>query len=141
MLLPTDVLPEIAMQPATAPVALPPTTISTRSATQTMRVLHLINGEHYAGAERVQDLLAKRLPESGYNVGFVCVKPGAFAAARESQDAPLWDVPMRTKLDLWPAWKVARIVRGDGYRLIHAHTVRTAMIGSAAAAIAGVPLV
>ena len=28
------------------------------SAVQTAKVLHLINGEHYSGAERVQDLLA-----------------------------------------------------------------------------------
>ena len=33
------------------------------------RVLHLINGEHYSGAERVQDLLAIRLPEFGFEVG------------------------------------------------------------------------
>ena len=32
----------------------------------TADVLHVINGEHYAGAERVQDLLAKRLPEFGF---------------------------------------------------------------------------
>ena len=30
------------------------------------RVLHVINGEHYAGAERVQDLLAATLPELGF---------------------------------------------------------------------------
>ena len=28
-------------------------------AVRTTRVLHVINGEHYAGAERVQDLLAE----------------------------------------------------------------------------------
>ena len=33
----------------------------------TMRVLHLINGEHYAGAERVQDLLASAYPISASN--------------------------------------------------------------------------
>ena len=37
------------------------------------RVLHVINGEHYSGAERVQDLLAMRLREFGYEVGFACV--------------------------------------------------------------------
>ena len=38
------------------------------------RVLHLINGEHYAGAERVQDLLALRLADYGYESAFACVK-------------------------------------------------------------------
>ena len=47
-----------------------------------MRVLHVINGEHYSGAERVQDLLALGLPEFGFEVGFACLKPGRFAAMR-----------------------------------------------------------
>ena len=37
---------------------------SRSSSTQTVKVLHLINGEHYSGAERVQDLLALGLPSS-----------------------------------------------------------------------------
>ncbi len=45
---------------------------------RTTRVLHVINGEHYSGAERVQDLLATTLPEFGYDVAFACVKPGSF---------------------------------------------------------------
>ena len=57
-------------------------------------MLHVINGEHYAGAERVQDLLAKRLPALGFSVGFACVKLDLFDELRESRDAPLYDVPM-----------------------------------------------
>jgi glycosyltransferase involved in cell wall biosynthesis len=119
---------------STAPVASP-------AATGTIPVLHLINGEHYAGAERVQDLLAKRLPEFGFSVGFACVKLDVFAAVRESQGAPLHDVPMRTKFDLLAARRVAAIVRGGGYRIVHGHTVRTAMIGGMAARMAGAPMV
>ena len=49
---------------------------------KSLRVLHVINGEHYSGAERVQDLLACELPRFGYEAGFACLKPGAFAATR-----------------------------------------------------------
>jgi glycosyltransferase involved in cell wall biosynthesis len=138
---PTDNLLQPTITPVTLPAVLPPAAASPAAATETLRVLHLINGEHYAGAERVQDLLAKRLPERGFCVGFACVKLAAFDAMRETRDAPLWDVPMRTKFDLRAGWKVARIVRRHGYRLLHAHTVRTAMIGGMAAAVSGVPLV
>ncbi|MEN6450526.1 MAG: glycosyltransferase [Thermoguttaceae bacterium] len=123
------------------PVALPPATITRPVATETIGALHLVNGEHYAGAERVQDLLAQRLPELGYSVGFVCVKPGSFDAMRTSRDAPLWNVPMLGKFDLRAGWQVARLVRRHGYRLLHAHTVRTALFGSIASALAEVPLV
>jgi hypothetical protein len=34
------------------------------------KVLHLINGEFYAGAERVQDLLALQLGPCGFAVSF-----------------------------------------------------------------------
>src|SRR4051794_36514975 len=37
---------------------------------QSIFALHLVNGEHYSGAERVQDLLAKQLPRLGCEVGF-----------------------------------------------------------------------
>jgi glycosyltransferase involved in cell wall biosynthesis len=118
-------------------VVLPPLPM----AVETVPVLHLINGEHYAGAERVQDLLARGLPEFGYCVGFACVKLSAFDAMRESRESPLYDVPMRTKFDLRAAAKVARRIREGGYRILHAHTVRTALVGGLAAAISRVPMV
>ena len=46
-------------------------------------VLHIINGEHYAGAERVQDLLGQQLGKFGYRAGFACLKHGQFAAMRK----------------------------------------------------------
>ena len=57
--------------------------------------LHLVNGEHYSGAERVQDLLARQLPQFGCEVGFACVKPQKFPNARETKTAPLVEMPMR----------------------------------------------
>lgn len=105
------------------------------------RVLHVINGEDYSGAERVQDLLALRLPELGFEVGFACVKPGRFAAERRSADTPLANFPMRSKADLKPAWKLARFIKREGYTLLHAHSPRAALIARAAAALTSVPLV
>lgn len=97
------------------------------------RVLHVINGEHYSGAERVQDLLAQRLPDHGYEVGFVALKPGLFGDHRQSVAAPLEELEMLARWDLRAAGRVAAIARQGDYRLIHAHTPRSAMIGSLAA--------
>ncbi|MBN1395436.1 MAG: glycosyltransferase [Pirellulales bacterium] len=129
-------LPPLALPPAIAP-AVPPTAAPVK----TLRVLHLINGEHYAGAERVQDLLAKRLPEFGYAVGFACLKLDKFYALRQTREAPLFDVPMRSRFDPRVARRVARIVREGRYRILHAHTVRSLLVGGVAAAMTGVPLV
>ncbi len=103
-------------------------------------VLHVINGEHYAGAERVQDLLAQCLLAQGFEAAFACLKPGRFAAVRCSQ-SPLYELGMRGRFDLRPAFEIARLVDRAGYRLLHAHTPRTAMICCLAARRCGVPWV
>ena len=104
-------------------------------------VLHIINGEHYAGAERVQDLLGQQLPNFGYRPGFACLKNGQFAAMRKSADAPLYDAAMSSRADFSPVKRLSRIVRGEGYRLLHTHTARSALIGCAVSWRTGVPMV
>jgi glycosyltransferase involved in cell wall biosynthesis len=126
---------------AALPTAWPPPTAEQSAAIDMIRVLHVINGEYYAGAERVQDLLAKNLPACGFSVGFACVKPDLFDEMREYRAAPLYATPMVNRFDLRAAARVARIVREGGYRLLHGHTVRTALVGRIAAAMTGVPLV
>lgn len=135
--------------PATGPVVGPTVDLLTgahpdgaaHSNVDTLRVLHLINGEHYAGAEKVQDLLGLGLPEHGVEVTFACLKPDRFPAMRQSQDAALVRVPMRSRFDLRPARQLAHFIRDDGYQLIHTHTPRAALVGQRAARLAGVPLV
>jgi glycosyltransferase involved in cell wall biosynthesis len=112
-----------------------------RADARTIRALHVVNGEHYAGAERVQDWLAMRLPEFGVEVAFACVKPERFPAARHSKQTPLISLPMKSRLDLRAAWRLARIVRSEHFDLIHTHTPRTALIGQIASRLTGVPLV
>ncbi len=103
--------------------------------------LHLVNGEHYSGAERVQDLLARQLPRFGCEVGFACVKPQRFPNARETKTAPLVEMPMRSRFDLRVVKRIAELVRSEDYDLVHAHTPRTALVGRLAARKAGVPFV
>lgn len=105
------------------------------------RVLHVVNGEHFAGAERVQDLLAATLPQFGFEVGFAVLKPGEFAKRRRCLTAPLYETAMRGKFDLRPARGLVELIRRHNYRLIHTHTVRSALVGRAAAFFAGVPMV
>lgn len=103
--------------------------------------LHLVNGEHYSGAERVQDLLARQLPRFGCEVGFACVKPQRFPNARETKTAPLVEMPMRGRFDLRVVKRLEKLCRDEDYDLIHAHTPRTALVGRLAARRAGVPFV
>jgi glycosyltransferase involved in cell wall biosynthesis len=122
---------EFPNQPVVAPPIIAPR----------VRALHVINGEHYSGAERVQDLLALRLPEFGVEVGFAVLKPGRFAAVRQSQRTPLWELPMRSRWDWSVGKRLASLVREHDFDLLHAHTPRGALVAALAAKRAGVPLV
>ncbi len=107
----------------------------------TERVLHVINGEHFSGAERVQDLLALQLPQFGFEVGFACVKPNRFPGARQSQETKLFETPMRGRFDLGCARRLATVISEERYTLVHAHTPRSVLVGGLAAKWADVPLV
>jgi glycosyltransferase involved in cell wall biosynthesis len=105
------------------------------------RVLHVINGEFYAGAERVQDLLALRLANHGYDVQFACLKPGLFAEKRQARKAALHAMPMRSRADLSMCYRLARVIKAQRVRLVHTHTTRSALLGGLVARLAGVPMV
>ncbi|QEG33259.1 glycosyltransferase [Bythopirellula goksoeyrii] len=111
------------------------------SAISTQRILHVINGEHYSGAERVQDLLAQELPQFGFDVTFACVKPDRFPEARVSQSVQLYRTPMRSRFDWQCGRKLAELIRQEDFALVHAHTPRSLMAGAIAARLADVPLV
>lgn len=104
------------------------------------KVMHVINGEFFSGAERVQDVLAMRLPDYGYEVGFACIKPGKFSACRNST-VPIFETFMKSKFDLKPAMQIADVVKQGNYSLLHTHTPRAALVGRVAAWLSGVPLV
>ena len=107
----------------------------------TVRVLHLINGEHFSGAERVQDLLGLCLPEFGYSVSFACLKTGRFATERQSHQCPLYEVPMRSKFDRRAIRQLCDIVTQNNYTILHAHTPRSLLVAIRVAKKVGRPLV
>lgn len=81
------------------------------------------------------------IPEFGYKVGFACVKPDKFPKVRQSTDAELFETRMYNKFDILCAGRVAKVFRQHGFKLLHAHTPRTLLIGSLAARRLGCPLV
>ena len=127
--------------PDVSPFPLCVTAPFSSATVETIKVLHVVNGEHYSGAERVQDLLAARMSDEGFDVGFACLRPDRFPQERQAKHAPLFEMSMGSKFDLSSAWRLARIVKQNGYRLLHAHTPRSLLIGRLASKLTGVPLV
>lgn len=105
------------------------------------RVLHLINGEHFSGAERVQQLLGKQLPHFGIAADFACVKPGKFSTLCGLSPKQVFDVPMEGRFDLGVVKRLKEIVADRQIDLLHAHTPRTALVTRLLAMRTGLPWV
>lgn len=105
------------------------------------RVLHLINGEHFSGAERVQQLLGRQLPQFGVESTFACVKPGKFSQLCGLPEHQVIDAPMRGRFDMTVVGKLVQQVAERKIELLHAHTPRTALVASLLALRTGLPWV
>ncbi len=109
-----------------------------------LKVLHVVNGEHFSGAERVQSHLGRCLPKYGVAADFACVKPVKFAQMLQDHEGDWgqgYEAPMQSRFDLRAALRVRDLVSQYGYQLLHAHTPRTAMVTSVAAHLTGLPWV
>lgn len=112
------------------------------AASKLLPVLHLINGEHFAGAERVQSHLGRSLPRFGIAADFACLKPGMFAktlAAQNGAWGECYDAAMTHRADLSVVRRICKLIRRHDYQLLHAHTPRTAMIAGMASLLSRVP--
>ncbi len=106
-----------------------------------LKVMHLINGEYYAGAERVQDYLALQLPEFGVQVEFACLKPRDFSRHTLTTDVPILDFHMASKLDISVIKRIVKYLKFNNFDLIHTHTPRSSLVGSAVSKFTGLPMV
>jgi glycosyltransferase involved in cell wall biosynthesis len=106
-----------------------------------MRVLHIINGEFYSGAERVQDILVQLLPEFGFEAHLACIKPGLFPKNCRCGKELLHEFPMQSKFDILKALHIARYLKENEFALIHTHTPRAVLLGRIASLVSGLPMV
>ena len=104
-----------------------------------VRVLHLVNGEHFSGAERVQQLLGKNLPIFGVEPWFACLKPGKFEACCGLDPSTVFTEEMRGRADLGVVQRMANRLRSNPPSLLHAHTPRSALVAGLLAKRLGVP--
>lgn len=106
-----------------------------------LRVLHLVNGELFSGAERVQQLLGRRLAAFGFDPYFACLKQGKFLECSGLPQDRVWVEPMRHRGDIGVVARLAEKAVEARVRLLHAHTPRSAMIASLVSRRIGVPWV
>lgn len=116
--------PVVPVSPAAA------TTTTSPKPLAHVKVLHIINGEHFSGAERVQQGLGKRLNEFGFQADFVCLKTGKFVEACELPPNRVFEFPMSSRRDFSVVPRLTQFILDGNYQILHAHTPRSAMIAA-----------
>ena len=106
-----------------------------------IRVLQLVNGEYYAGAERVQEMLLRYLDPHQFKPYCVALMNGAFVHRARTLGLPVTLLPMKHKADITVIRKLAQFLERERIDLVHTHTVRTNLVGRIAARIVGIPVV
>lgn len=106
-----------------------------------IRVLQLVNGEYYAGAERVQEMLLRSLDPHLFETSCVALINGAFVHRARALGLPVTLLPMEHRADVKVIRELVHFLRAHQIDLVHTHTVRTNVVGRAAARMAGIPVV
>ena len=98
-----------------------------------INVLHVINGEYFSGAERVQQNLGMQLERFGYASHFVCLKPNKFPEVCGLPVERVHSAAMQSRFDWRAIHRVCEIAEATKSCLLHAHTPRTALVAAFAA--------
>jgi glycosyltransferase involved in cell wall biosynthesis len=106
-----------------------------------MRIVLAIECSEPGGAENLVVLLGDRLRSAGHDPIIVCHEEGWLTERAGSFDLPVWIVPQAPGLDpFWPL-RFARRLRRERVDLVHSHEFGMNVYASAAALLAGLPIV
>jgi glycosyltransferase involved in cell wall biosynthesis len=103
------------------------------------RVLHVITGLGYGGAERQLPLLLRHLPMQCEVA--TLTHAGALGAVLRREGIPVHEIGMRSNKDLAALPKLIRLIRRGRYDVVHTHLYRACVFGRIAARLAGTPRV
>lgn len=89
-----------------------------------MKVLYLINYAGSGGSERYVELLARYYHGSKAQCGLCYNLGGPLVEKMKELGIPVYQLPMKSPLDLGAAKKLAKLCREEGYDVIHAQYPR-----------------
>ena len=89
-----------------------------------MKILYLINYAGSGGSERYVELLARYYQGSKAECGLCYNIDGPLVEKMKTMGIPVYQLPMKSPLDLGAAKKLAALCREEGYDVIHAQYPR-----------------
>ncbi|MCL6639063.1 MAG: glycosyltransferase, partial [Firmicutes bacterium] len=106
-----------------------------------LRVVHVIGGGEFGGAERHILNMAKAVDPQAVDITVCCLFAAPFAQMAAQAGLTVLAVPMRHKLDLRVLDEMAHFFRLNGVDVVHTHGVRANLLGRIAARQAGKKIV
>lgn len=106
-----------------------------------LRVLHVIGGGEFGGAERHILNLATAFDPKLVEVSVCCLFAEPFLRVAREAGIRTHAVPMRHKLDLGILTKLKDLIVSENIDIVHTHGVRANLVGRLAARLAGVETV
>jgi hypothetical protein len=103
-----------------------------------MKVLHVITGLGAGGAEQQLRLLLRHLPPEYHCDVVALTNPGMVAAGLRADGVRVGNLAMRGNRDLSAVPRLVRLIRREGYDLVHCHLYRACVYGRIAARLARV---
>lgn len=102
-----------------------------------IKILHIIGGGEYGGAEEHLLTLFRHLDSSTFELHAACLFREPLAPLIVAEGFPAHVFPMQNKFDIKPVGDIASLIRAEGFHIIHTHGVRANLIGRLAAGRAG----
>lgn len=101
------------------------------------KVLHIIGGGEFGGAEQHLLTLIKNIDKSAFELHVACLFAEPLAPLISREGFPAHIFPMKSKLDWKPISNLASLIKTEGFHIVHTHGVRANLIGRVAAKLAG----
>ena len=98
-----------------------------------IKVLHIIGGGEFGGAEQYLLTLARHMDRSEFELHTACLFSEPFASRIREEGFTAHVFPMRSKIDWKPIGNIASLIKTEGFRIVHTHGVRANLIGRLAA--------
>ncbi|GAA2435334.1 glycosyltransferase [Actinomadura vinacea] len=106
------------------------------------RVLHIITGLEYGGAERQLALLLRHMPKDVVECEVaVLTRGGTLAEGIRAEGIPVHEIGMRSNRDVKALPRLVRLIRWGRYDVVHTHLYRACVFGRVAARLAGTPYI
>lgn len=102
-----------------------------------IKVLHIIGGGEFGGAERHILNLAGAMEPQAAEITVCCLFSAPFVHIASEAGINVLAIPMRHKLDFGVVGKLTSLIRKGAFDLIHTHGVRANLLGRLAARQAG----